>query len=156
LTRVDPDLPITDFRTMEQLVDRSVFARRFVVMLIGGFGAFGLVLASLGIYAVIAYSVTQRQREIGIRLALGESPAGLQRRFLGQTAGLALAGLATGLPAAWLAARAIRSLLFGVAPSDPTTFAGVLAVLAAVTLAAGYFPARRASRTEPLQALRGD
>jgi predicted permease len=154
LARVDPQLPATEFRTMEQLVDRSVFARRFVVLLILGFAGFGLMLTSLGIYAVIAFSVSQRTQEIGIRLALGASPRELQRRILMQTLKLALVGLAFGLPAAWMAARALQGLLFRVDASDPLTFAAVLAVLAAVAALAGYLPARQASRIDPMAALR--
>jgi ABC-type antimicrobial peptide transport system permease subunit len=156
LKRVDPGLPVTDFRTMEQLVNHAVFARRFVVLLIGGFAAFGLILASLGIYAVISYSVTQRTQEIGIRLALGASPRALQWRVLTQTLNLALVGLAIGMPAAWITARALRGLLFGIVASDPLTFTAVLALLACVAALAGYLPARRASRIDPLDALRAD
>jgi putative ABC transport system permease protein len=156
LQRVDPGLPVADVTTMDHLIDRAVFARRFVAWLIGGFAAFGLVIASLGLYAVIAHSVAQRTHEMGIRLALGASPRTLQRSVLSQTAGLTLVGLAIGLPAAWSLGRAIRSLLFGVVPSDPLTFAAVAVVLAAVALLAGYLPARRASRIDPLQALRQD
>jgi ABC-type antimicrobial peptide transport system permease subunit len=133
-----------------------VFARRFVAWLIGGFAVFGLVIASLGLYALIAHSVAQRTHEMGIRLALGASPATLQRGVLSQTARLTLVGLAIGLPAAWTLGRAIRSLLFGVVPWDPVTFVAVAGALASVALLAGYLPARRASRIDPLQALRQD
>ena len=126
LRRIDAALPVTDVRTMAQLVDRSVFARRFVVWLITGLAAFGLLLASLGIYAVISYGVAQRTQEIRIRLALGEPPTQLQRRFLTDTLKLIIIGLAVGLPAAWGTTRTIRGLLCGVLPSDPLTFVGVL------------------------------
>jgi predicted permease len=154
LKQVDPNLPASQFRTMQQLVDESVFPRRFIVLLVVGFAAFGLILASLGIYAVISYSVTQRQQEIGIRMALGESARNLQRRFVGQTMKLALMGLLIGVPASWMVARAIQGLLFGVTSSDPVTFTSVLAVLSAVAALAGYLPARRAARMNPLDALR--
>ncbi|HUG09551.1 MAG TPA: ABC transporter permease [Opitutaceae bacterium] len=154
LRRVDPTLPVAEFRSMEQLVDRSVFARRFVVLLVGGFAAFGLLLASLGIYAVISYSVTQRTQEIGIRMALGATPGKLRAHILGQTARLALLGVAVGLPASWLAARAIRSLLFDVRASDPPTYIAVLVILVGVAALAGYVPARRATHVDPAIALR--
>jgi putative ABC transport system permease protein len=156
LQRADSSLPVADVMTMDHLIDRALFARRFVAWLIGAFALFGLVIASIGLYAVIAHSVAQRTHEMGVRLALGASPRTLQRGVLSQTARLTLAGLAIGLPAAWSLGRAIRSLLFGVAPSDPATFAAVAGVLAAVALLAGYLPARRASRIDPLQALRQD
>jgi putative ABC transport system permease protein len=156
LQRVDPGLPVADVTTMDHLIDRAVFARRFVAWLIGGFAVFGLVIASLGLYALIAHSVAQRTHEMGIRLALGASPATLQRGVLSQTARLTLVGLAIGLPAAWTLGRAIRSLLFGVVPWDPVTFVAVAGALASVALLAGYLPARRASRIDPLQALRQD
>jgi predicted permease len=156
LKRVDADLPVAELRTMQQLVDRSVFTRRFVVWLVASFAAFGIVLAMLGIYAVIAYSVVQRTQEIGIRMALGASPRDVTRRFLTQTMTLALAGLAIGLPAAWLAARGLRSLLFGVTPSDVTTFAAVGTLVVVVAAMAGYVPARRAARVDPLTSLRAD
>jgi predicted permease len=156
LQRVDPGLPVADVTTMDHLIDRAVFARRFVAWLIGGFAAFGLVIASLGLYAVVAHSVAQRTHEMGIRLALGASPATLQRSVLSQTGRLTFVGLAIGLPAAWGLGRAIRGLLFGVMPSDPVTFGVVAGALATVALFAGYLPARRASRIDPLQALRQD
>jgi putative ABC transport system permease protein len=154
LTRADPNLPATEFRTMQQLVDHSVFGRRFVVRLLVGFAGFGLVLASLGIYAVISYSVGQRRQEIGIRMALGASPGAVQVGVLRQAITLALIGLAAGLPASWMAARAMQGLLYDVQSSDPATFGAVLALLAAVVVLAGYVPARRASRIDPAAALR--
>jgi predicted permease len=154
LRRVDAELPVTELRTMRQLVDRAVFARRFVVLLVASFAGFGVVLATLGIYAVIAYSVTQRKQEIGIRMALGASPQVVERRFLTQTMLLALAGLAIGMPAAWIAARGLRALLFGVASSDLPTFAAVGALVVVVAALAGYLPAKRASRIDPLECLR--
>ncbi|MEX2260660.1 MAG: ABC transporter permease [Bryobacteraceae bacterium] len=154
LKTVDPNMPATRFRTMRELVDHSVFPRRFVVLLLTGFAGFGLILASLGIYGVISYSVTRRKQEIGIRMALGASAGNLQRGIVAQTLVLALVGLMIGVPAAWMAARAIQGLLFGVTSSDPVTFAAVLALLVAVAALAGYLPARRASRLNPLDALR--
>jgi ABC-type antimicrobial peptide transport system permease subunit len=156
LSSADPNLPAGEFRTMEQLVDDSVFARRFIVMLTGGFAAFGLLLAAMGIYAVIAYSVNQRRREIGIRLALGASPRALRLGVLSQSVTLALVGLAIGIPASWMATRSIRGLLFGIVPTDSVTFAAALALLVAVAAVAGYLPARRASSIDPMAALRTD
>jgi putative ABC transport system permease protein len=156
LRRADPGLPAVEFRTMDQLVDRSVFTRRIIVQLLAGFAGFGLILASLGLYAVISYSVNQRTREIGVRVALGAAPLAVQRQILTQTMTLAAIGLAIGLPVAGMAAKAIRGLLFGVVSSDPMTFGGVVAVVAIVAGLAGYVPARRASRIDPVLALRSE
>ena len=156
LTRADPGLPAVEFRTMDQLLDRSVFTRRIMVRLLAGFAGFGLILASLGLYAVISYAVSRRTREIGVRLALGAAPLALQRRILRQTMTLAAIGLAIGLPAAWMSAKAIQGLLFGVVSSDPVTFGGVAAVVAIVAGLAGYVPARRASLIDPVVALRSE
>jgi predicted permease len=156
LHRADPGLPVAEFKTMEQLVDRSVFTRRVVVRLLAGFAGFGLILASLGLYAVISYSVSQQTREIGVRMALGAAPSALRGQILTQTLSLAAIGLAIGLPAAWIAAKGIQSLLFGVVSSDPVTFGGVMAVVTMVAAFAGYVPARRASRIEPMLALRAE
>lgn len=156
LRSIDPNLPVTEFRAMEQLVDRSTFARRFVVSLIGGFALFGLVLAALGIYALVSYSVTQRRQEIGIRLALGASAEHLQRRILTETLALVALGLLPGLIGSWIAARAMESLLFEVQSSDLATFAAVLLLLALSAAVAGYLPARRAAKLNPLDALRAD
>lgn len=156
LKRADPALPAVEFQTMEQLVDRSVFTKRIVVRLLAAFAGFGLILASLGLYAVISYSVSQRTREIGVRIALGAPPLAMQGQILTQTMTLAAIGLAIGLPAAWVAAKAIEGLLFGVVSSDPVTFGGVVTVVATVAGFAGYVPARRASRIDPVQALRSE
>ena len=156
LRRADPGLPAVDFRTMQQLVDRSVFTRRSMVLLLTGFAGFGLILASLGLYAVISYSVSQRTREIGVRMALGAAPVAMQRQILTQTMTLAAIGVAVGLPLAWMAAKAIQGLLYGVVSSDPVTFGGVVTVVAIVAALAGYLPARRASRIDPVLALRAE
>ena len=154
LRRIAPNLPIGDFRTMRSLVDQSVFARHFVVLLVGGFAAFGLLLASLGIYAVISYSVAQRTQEIGVRMALGATQGNVLRRILGQTGGLVVAGLIVGLPLSWMAARAIRGFLFDVGTADPVTFVSVLLILGGVAALAGLVPARRAAKVDPAIALR--
>jgi len=139
---------------MEELVDHSVFARRFTVLLVAGFAVFGLILSCLGLYAVISYSVSQRTQEIGIRMALGATPGNLQTTIFAETAILVMLGIAAGLPASWMASRAIRGLLFDVPSSDPVTYGVVLAVLATVAVVAGYVPARRATQVDPAVALR--
>ena len=154
LRPIEPDLPTQNLRTMQTLVDRAVSPRRFVVILLGGFAGFALLLASLGIYAVISYSVSQRTQEIGIRMALGASAKMLQNSILLQTLGLAGIGMAAGIAASWILARALSGMLFGVTPADPVTFAAMVIILAAVAGLAGYLPARRASRIEPMSALR--
>ncbi len=140
--------------TLQDLVDKAVSPRRFLVLLLAGFAAFALILASLGIYAVISYSVSQRVQEIGIRMALGASATDLQSGILLRTLGLAALGLALGMAASRALTRALESLLFGVTPGDPFTFIGIAALLLAVAAVAGYVPARRASRIDPMVALR--
>ena len=154
LRPIEPDLPTANMRTLQTMVDRAVSPRRFVVLLLGGFAGFALVLASLGIYAVISYSVSQRTQEIGIRMALGASAETLQRNILLQTLGLAGIGMVVGIVASWALARTLSGLLFGVTSSDPVTFAGMLVILTGVAALAGYLPARRASRIDPMSALR--
>jgi ABC-type antimicrobial peptide transport system permease subunit len=154
LRPIEPNLPTQNLRTMESMVDRAVSPRRFVVILLGGFAAFALALASLGIYALISYSVNQRTQEIGIRMALGASAEMLQRSILLHTLGLAAIGVVVGIVTSWILARALSGMLFGVTPGDPLTFALMVVILALVAGLAGYLPARRASKIEPMSALR--
>ncbi|HEY2015189.1 MAG TPA: ABC transporter permease, partial [Bryobacteraceae bacterium] len=154
LKPIAPDVPGNDFRALQQLVDKSVSPRRFIVMLLGGFAVFALILASLGIYGVVSYSVNQRTQEIGIRMALGASAGKLQARIILRTLALATIGMLIGAAASWALARALGGLLFGVTSNDPVTFVGMLLVLTAVAAIAGYLPARRASRIDPSLALR--
>jgi predicted permease len=156
LQQLAPNLATTDFRTLQQLVDKSVSPRRFLVLLLGGFAAFALVLASLGIYGLISYSVNQRTQEIGIRMAVGASAGQVQRRIIAQTWWLAAIGMAIGTLAAWALARGLGGLLFEVRASDPVTFASMLLVLTTVATCAGYIPARRASGIDPMTALRAE
>ncbi len=152
----EPELAKNDFRDLQQSVDKAVSPRRVVVWLLAGFAGFALILASLGIYAVISYSVQQRTQEIGIRMALGDSGGHLQLGILLQTLGMASVGIVLGLVASWILARTISSLLFGVSAADPVTFIGMLVTLFAVAALAGYLPARRASRIDPIVALRAN
>ena len=156
LAPIAPDLATESMRSIQSMVDRAVSPRRFMVVLLGGFAVFALILASLGIYAVISYSVSQRTQEIGIRMALGASAWGVQKSVLLQTLRLAAMGTAIGIVAAAIFAGALRSLLFGVEATDPYTFAAMLVVLTVVAGVAGYFPARRASRIDPIIALRSE
>jgi predicted permease len=151
-----PNLPKNEWRPLRQLVDKAVSPRRFIVLLIGGFSAFALFLASLGIYGVISYSVNQRTQEIGIRMALGASARDLQARILYETLRLASVGILVGFTAALGLGRALTSLLFGLTPNDPVTFLGVAILLSTVAVTAGYLPARRASRINPIEALRAN
>jgi predicted permease len=156
LRRVDAGLPTAEFRTLDDLVDRAVSPRRFVVVLLGGFALLALLLASLGIYGVVSYSVNQRTQEIGIRMALGASAGHVQFRVLRETVGLALAGSLVGVVGSAAVARLLQSLLFGVQPGDALTFVAMTAVLTSVAALAGYLPARRASRIDPMSALRSE
>jgi predicted lysophospholipase L1 biosynthesis ABC-type transport system permease subunit len=154
LRPIDPNLPISEFKTLQNLVDKAVSPRRFLVLLLAGFAGFALLLASLGIYAVISYSVNQRVQEIGIRMALGASATALQSRILLQTLELAALGLALGMAASCALTGTLGSLLFGVTPGDSVTFIVMGSLLILVAAFAGYFPARRASRIDPMVALR--
>jgi len=151
---IAPDLPATQIRTIQSLVDKSVSPRRFVVILLGGFAVFALNLASLGIYAVISYNVSQRTQEIGIRMALGASREVVRKSILMHTLRLAALGILIGVTASAVLVQTLSSLLFGVTSTDPYTFAGMLIVLTAVAALAGYLPARRASEIDPMEALR--
>jgi predicted permease len=154
LRTLNPEQPATEFRPIQQLVDRAASPRRFFVSLVAIFAALGLVLAALGIYGVISYSVTQQTHEFGIRMALGASPARIQFGVIATTLRLALLGIAVGTVASFAVSKVIASLLFKTARTDPATFMSVLLLLLAVAILAGYLPAHRASRVDPMIALR--
>jgi putative ABC transport system permease protein len=141
---------------MEQAVASGFSAPRVAAAFAGFFGALALLIASVGLYAVVASSVAERTREIGVRLALGCTPAGILRLVMGQGARLGAIGLGIGLIAALGGARAMAGLLFGLSPSDPVTFALVPLTLGAVVLLATYLPARKAVRHDPVTALRSE
>ncbi|MGD2122660.1 MAG: ABC transporter permease [Gemmatimonadota bacterium] len=154
MSRTDPTMPTGDFRTLDSMVDRSVSPRRFTLLLLGGFAGTALLLAALGIYGVLSYTVTQRVPEIGIRMAMGESGAQVLGRVVARTMVLAGVGAVVGIAAALALSRLMASLLYGVEATDPLTFLYMTAVLLMVAVLAGYLPARRASRTDPMIALR--
>ncbi|MES1242474.1 MAG: ABC transporter permease [Acidobacteriota bacterium] len=153
---VDPNLPLYKLQTMEDLVSASVSQPRFYMLLLGGFAAVALLMAAIGMYGVIAYGVSQRSQEIGVRMALGATRDRVVRMVLRQGLALALLGAAAGVAGALFATRGMRSLLFGVSAGDPAIYMGVAAVLVLVAALASYLPARRAARTEPQMALRGE
>jgi putative ABC transport system permease protein len=151
---IDPDLPLANIKPLSDVVADSMSQARFSALLLTAFGALALILATIGMYGVISYSVAQRTQEIGIRMALGAQPRSVLEMVIGQGARLALAGIAIGLIAAFGVAKLIGSFLYGVQPGDPLTFAAVSALLLAVALLACYIPARRAMRIDPMIALR--
>jgi putative ABC transport system permease protein len=154
LAEIDPNQPLVNVRTMEQNMATSVAQPRFRTWLIGIFAALALLLAAVGIYGVMSYIVTQRTSEIGIRVTLGAQPTDVFRSIVGEGARIALLGVAAGLIAALALTRLLRSFLYGISASDPVTFFAVAIVLTLVSVAACYFPARRATRVDPIVALR--
>ncbi len=153
---VDPAVPADDIATMEQLIRTSLAGPRFYSMLMGAFAGLALLLAAAGIYASMLYSVRQRTRELGIRIALGAATRDISRMVVGDAARLALVGLALGGAGALALARGLGAFLFGIGPTDPLAFAAAALVLAGTVVVAAWVPARRASRSDPLTVLRGD
>jgi predicted permease len=156
LSDLDARLIATDVRVLDTLVDRATSPRRFLVSLLGGFAALALLLASLGIYGVVSYGVSRRTAEFGVRMALGATGGEVRRQVLTDTLKLTLAGVTIGVAVSLLLARVLGSLLYATSTTDPLTFAGSAALLTMVAMAAGYVPALRASRIEPLRALRDE
>ena len=156
LDGLDRDLPLSRVQTLDQRLGRSVGTQRTAATLVGLYGVLALLLAVVGLYGSMAYSVSRRTREMGVRMALGARAAEVRRHVLGQALRVAAGGVAIGLVAAIPASRFLRSQLYGVEPTDPLTLVGVVVVLAAATLAAAYVPARRATRVDPVTALRSD
>jgi ABC-type antimicrobial peptide transport system permease subunit len=156
LRSLNPSQPATEFRSLQFLVDHSVSPRRFFVQLVAAFASLGVLLAALGIYGVISYSVTQKTQEIGVRMALGASMSRVQREVLQNTLRLAAAGVALGTVASLAAARLITTLLYATSPWDPFIYVWMAFALLAVALVSGYLPARRASRIDPMVALRSN
>jgi predicted permease len=151
---VDKDLPLVDVRTQVEQIDETMQTERIFAVLTGAFGVLALVLASIGVYGVMAYAVSRRTNEIGIRMALGAQPGTIGRMVLAETFTLLVAGIFIGLALGWAAGRLIDSLLFGISPHDPVTLTTVAGVLMLVGVLAGYLPARRATRVDPMVALR--
>jgi ABC-type antimicrobial peptide transport system permease subunit len=151
---LDPTLAIYDLRTMEEIRSASVSERRFVLMLIGAFGALALVLASVGVYGVMSLVVSERTQEVGVRLALGAEPRAVLAMVVRQAATLATAGAGAGLLLAAIITPLMASQLFGVGATDPLTFIAVPILLVAVATVAAVIPGRRAMRLDPLAALR--
>jgi putative ABC transport system permease protein len=156
VAELDPELPVHDMRPMERVVAETLATRRLTLWLVGAFGALALVLSSLGIYGVMSYAVTERAHEIGVRTALGAQREDIFRLFVGSGMRLAGIGLVIGAAAAFLAARTMTSLLFGVSASDPVTYLVIAALLVLAAFAACYVPARRALAVDPMVALRCD
>jgi putative ABC transport system permease protein len=154
--KLDPQLPLYNVTTIQGAVDQSLSVRRFALYVLGLFASVALLLAVSGIYGVIGHAVTQRTHEIGIRMALGAARRDVFRLILGEGGKLAVAGVAIGIVASYLVTQFLRTLLYGITPTDPLTFGAVALLLLLTALLACYFPARRASRVDPVIALRSE
>ncbi|HEX8748974.1 MAG TPA: FtsX-like permease family protein, partial [Pyrinomonadaceae bacterium] len=151
---LDRNQPVFNARSMEQVIAESIASRRFAMLLMTIFAVVALLMASVGIYGVMSYSVTQRTHEIGIRMALGASARDVLKMVVGQGMLLVLIGLGCGLLGAFAVTRVMSSMLFGVSTTDPLTFMVISLLLALVAFLACYIPARRATRVDPMTALR--
>jgi putative ABC transport system permease protein len=156
VNRVDAELPLAEVATVEQQMERALSTRRFTMQVLMLFAMVAATLATIGIYGVMAYLVSHRTREMGVRLAVGAEPGQVVRLVLGSAARQILPGLAIGLAGAFFLTRMLRSQLFGVSPTDPLTYAGVALALGGVALLASWLPARRAARVDPIVALRNE
>jgi putative ABC transport system permease protein len=153
---VDADLPLAGVETMESLIDQSTGPRRFAMLLLGSFAGVALILASIGLYGVMSFMVTQRARELGVRVALGASTREVLTMVLGQGVKLAGIGVAIGLVASLLLTRLMAKMVFSVSTTDPITFIAISVTLITVALVASYLPARRATKADPIVALRAE
>jgi putative ABC transport system permease protein len=153
---IDANLPVMDVMSMEQRLAETVAPRRFQMLLFGAFATVALVIAMVGIYGVITYAVSRRTHEIGIRMALGAQASDVLRMVVWRGMRLALIGVSLGVAAALALTRVMKNLLFNVSATDPATFALIALLLVGVALIASYIPARRATKVDPLQALRHD
>jgi putative ABC transport system permease protein len=151
---IDPDLPIYEVKGLDHVITESIVGITYVAAMMAAIGVIALVLASVGVYGVMSYSVSERTHEMGIRMAMGATSNSINRLIVGNGMLLTVIGIAIGLPLAFALARAMSSLLFGVTASDPFSFIGLPLILAAVAAVASYLPARRAMRVDPLTALR--
>lgn len=154
--RLDPALPLSGVRTLEEHLLRATFAPRLLATFLGGLGMIALLLSTVGLYSVVHYAVSQRTRELGVRLALGARPAEVARLVLGQGLALAFLGAGLGLAAAFAVGRLLASQLYGVSATDPAVFTAVVLLLAAVSALASWLPARRAAAVDPMMALRAE
>jgi len=154
--RLDPALAVADVQSMDQIVTASVSTPRFAFLLVGLFGALAIVLAAIGTYGVIAYSVTQRTSEFGLRMALGARRFDVLRLVLLQAGKLILAGTATGVLLALILARGLKSLIYEVSPADPLTFTAIGFAVLAIAIVACYIPAQKATKADPMVALRAE
>jgi ABC-type antimicrobial peptide transport system permease subunit len=151
---IDPNLPVDELRTLPQQIRESFFLDRFISIMSASFALLATLLAAIGLYGVLAYTVVQRTREIGLRMALGAAPSRVRGMVLGQVSRMTIVGGVVGLSAAWGLSRLAQSMLYQMTGSDPIVLAGSAAALTLVALAAGFVPALKASRVEPMRALR--
>ncbi|HEY1527512.1 MAG TPA: ABC transporter permease [Candidatus Angelobacter sp.] len=156
ISEMDPELPVSQVRTMATVVRQTFASQEFSAVLLGGFSLSSLLLAAIGIYGLLAYSVTQRTREIGVRIALGAEPRTITRMVVASGTRMVIIGAAGGLAVALALSGLMKSLLFGIGPRDPLTFIAAPAIFVAVALVAAYVPARRAARVSPMEALRAE
>jgi putative ABC transport system permease protein len=153
---IDPELPIDEVRTLEGVLQQATGQPRFRAMLVGAFAAAALLLAAVGLYGLISYTVAQRAAEISVRLALGATPSQIVRLIVGQGLRLSIAGVIIGLVGALGVARLLQGLLFSISATEPMVYASLAVALLAIAMLASYVPARRAMRIDPIRALRAE